>query len=67
MQPIGDLLVRIATTRLRLTESIDWHVRYELEELVERVKPAANSASLRALAELAVARGVHEALSWISS
>lgn len=67
VQPIADLLVRIATTRLRLTESIDWHVKYELEELVERVKPAADPASLRALAELAVARGVHEALSWISS
>lgn len=67
VQSIADLLVTIATARLRLTESIDWHVRSELEELVEKVKPAAAPASLHALAELAVERGVHEALSWSST
>lgn len=50
-QAIADLLITIATARLRLTENIDWHVRYELEELVERVGPAAPPASLRELAE----------------
>lgn len=64
-QAIADLLVGIATTRLRLTEDVDWHVAYELEELVKRVKPAATTASLRELAELAVERGIHEALGWI--
>ncbi|APZ33937.1 hypothetical protein BOH66_06440 [Microbacterium aurum] len=66
-QAIADLLVGIATTRLRLTDDVDWRVGYELAELVKRVKPAANPASLRALAELAVERGVHEALSWMNA
>lgn len=67
VQPIADLLVRIAATRLRLTPKVDWHVSYELAELVERAKPTADPASLRELAELAVERGVHEALTWIDA
>lgn len=64
---IANLLLSIATARLRLTSDIDWHIRNELEELVDRVKPAADPAALRALAELAVERGISEALSWVNA
>ncbi|WP_197464252.1 SIR2 family protein [Microbacterium sp. TNHR37B] len=66
-QLIVELLVRVVTARLRLTETADWHIRSELEQLFERVKADAAPASLRQLAELAVQRGVHEALSWVDA
>jgi len=65
VQSVADLLLRIAAVRLRLTSKIDWQVHHELEELVGRAKPTADPLVLRALAELAVERGIHEALSWI--
>jgi hypothetical protein len=65
IEPIGDLLLQIAIARLRLTSEVDWHVRHELQELVERAAPFADPLSVRALAELAVERGIHEALQWI--
>lgn len=63
-QSFADLLVSVTTDRLKLTMQPDWHVRHELDELVERVRDRVSPASLRSLAEIAVQRGIVEALSW---
>ncbi|MBD8205185.1 SIR2 family protein [Microbacterium sp. CFBP 8790] len=63
-QAFADLLVSVATDRLKLTTNPDWHVRSELSELLERVEKRVSPALLKDLAELAVKRGIAEALSW---
>lgn len=62
---IADLLIRIAIQRLRLTPTPDWHVRYELEELVGSVREQTDPRLLGELAELAVERGIVGALTWV--
>ncbi|WP_372983353.1 SIR2 family protein [Microbacterium sp.] len=61
----ADLLVRVATSRLLLTPHSDWHVQYELSELVRKVRPHVDQELLRDLAEVAVERGIVEAHSWV--
>ncbi len=60
----ANALIRTALDRLRVTSVIDWHVSYELGALVEAAKGAADRRSIRDLAELAVQRGISEALHW---
>jgi hypothetical protein len=62
---VANLLVTIATQRLRLTPTTDWHVRYELEQLVASVGAHVDPGLLRALAELAVEQGIVDGLTWV--
>lgn len=66
-QSIADLLVGTATQRLQLTPQPDWHVLHELEELVASVRMHTDRKLLAELAELAVARGIVDALTWVDS
>ncbi len=65
-QSLADLLVGIAIQRLGLTPQPDWHVRHELEELLMSVRTHADRGLIGDLAELAVARGIVDALTWVN-
>jgi len=58
------LLIATANDRLQETAEADWHVRYELTELVQRVGSSADAGVLQALVETALSKGITEALTW---
>jgi hypothetical protein len=61
---LADVLVRTAVTRLEVTSALDWHVRHELQELVDCIREDVDPVLLRRLAEVAAQRDITEALSW---
>lgn len=62
----ANLLVSVAHRRLQLSgEGSNWHIEYELSDLVGRVRGRVDPTLLRALAETALAMGITSAVGWL--